>query len=96
MLRQKLRKYNKDFETELQKYREGPDPVGYSSGEAEADEEELEASQAAVPAAKKLDKKKEESDLESDWASDSDAESSDSDFDMQGKKMEELRRYFLK
>lgn len=43
MLRQKLRKYNKDFETEIKKYQEEPDPLGYSSGAAEDDEEEPEA-----------------------------------------------------
>lgn len=37
-MRQKLHKHNKDFETEIQKYREDPDPVGYSSGEADDDE----------------------------------------------------------
>jgi hypothetical protein len=36
-LRQKLRKYNKDFESEITAYREGPDPVGYSSGAGESD-----------------------------------------------------------
>lgn len=40
-LRQKIRKYNKDFEADLNAYREGPDPVGYSSGAAEDDEEEV-------------------------------------------------------
>lgn len=40
-LRQKLRKYIKDFEAEVNAYREGPDPVGYSSGAAEDDDEEI-------------------------------------------------------
>jgi hypothetical protein len=34
-LRQKVRKYNKDFDAELNSYRDGPDPLGYSSGAAE-------------------------------------------------------------
>lgn len=40
-LRQKVRKYIKDFETEVHTYREGPDPLGYSSGAAEDDDEEI-------------------------------------------------------
>lgn len=40
-LRQKVRKYIKDFEAEVNTYKEGPDPVGYSSGAAEDDDEEL-------------------------------------------------------
>lgn len=99
MLRQKVRKYNKDFETELKKYQEEPDPVGYSSGAAEEDDEELEAVQkvaASAPSTKKAPKPKDESDVDSDWSSASDDDSSDSDFDLEGKKMEELRRYFLK
>lgn len=40
-LRQKLKKYNKDFETDLNAYRSEPDPLGYSSGAAEDDEEEV-------------------------------------------------------
>lgn len=100
MLRQKLRKYNKDFETELEKYRADPDPLGYVSDVAGDDEEELGPSQVAVvaPSDKKGAKKKDDLDLvsEEEWGSDSDAESSDEEFDMQGKKMEELRRYFLK
>lgn len=39
-LRQKVRKYNKDYESEIGSYREGPDPVGYSSGAAEEDDED--------------------------------------------------------
>lgn len=39
-LRQKVRKYNKDFDAEISGYREGPDPPGYSSGAAEEEDEE--------------------------------------------------------
>jgi translation initiation factor 3 subunit C len=98
VLRQKVRKYNKDFENEIKKYQEEPDPVGYSSSAAEEDDEELEAVQkttASTPA-KKPAKVKADSDSDSEWGSGSDEDSSDSDFDLEGKKMEELRRYFLK
>lgn len=40
-LRQKIRKYNKDFEGEITTYKQGPDPLGYSSGAAEDDEDEV-------------------------------------------------------
>lgn len=49
------------------------------------------ASEILIPFQKEHDS---DSDLE-DWNTDTD-ESSDSDFDLEGKKMEELRRYFLK
>ena len=39
-LRQKLKKYNKEFEDQLVAYRGGPDPIGYSSGAAEDDDED--------------------------------------------------------
>uniref|UniRef100_A0A914RKR2 Eukaryotic translation initiation factor 3 subunit C N-terminal domain-containing protein n=1 Tax=Parascaris equorum TaxID=6256 RepID=A0A914RKR2_PAREQ len=39
-LRQKIRKYNKDMETEVTAYRAEPDPVGYSSADGEADDDE--------------------------------------------------------
>jgi len=38
-IRQKIRKYNREFDNELNAYRDGPDPVGYSSGAAEFDDE---------------------------------------------------------
>lgn len=37
-----------------------------------------------------------ESEGESDWGTDSDEVSSESDIDLEGKAMEELRRFFLK
>lgn len=39
-LRQKIRKYNKDMEGEITAYRAEPDPVGYSSADAEEEDEE--------------------------------------------------------
>ena len=101
VLRQKLRKYNKDFETQIETYRADADPVGYSSGVADEDEDGLDVPQPVVvpSSTKKTLKDKKERDLEvdsDDWGSGSDDESSDSDFDMEGKKMEDLRRYFLK
>lgn len=100
MLRQKVRKYNKDFETEIKKYQEEPDPMGYSSGAVEEDDEELEVApkvSISAPSVKKATKPKDDdSSSDSEWGSGSDEDSSDSDFDLEGKKMEELRRYFLK
>jgi hypothetical protein len=101
-LRQKVRKYNFGFETEINAYREGPDPVGYSSGAAEEDDADLDIPEAAalVPAKKVLKQKAEkgaESGSESEeWASEEESESSESDLDIEGKEMEELRKYFLK
>ncbi|KAI6178388.1 Eukaryotic translation initiation factor 3 subunit C [Aphelenchoides besseyi] len=103
-LRQKIRKYNKEFESEISAYREGPDPVGYSSGGGEDDEDEPEAPmvETAQPAIKKPPKRvvAKDSDSEADsedWGSDdNEEESSESDLDLEGKQMEELRRYFLK
>lgn len=40
-LRQKLKKYAKEFEEEIDVYKKEPDPLGYSSGAAEADDEEV-------------------------------------------------------
>jgi len=101
VLRQKVRKYNKEFETQIETYRADADPAGYSSGAGDEDEEALDVSQPAAvsSSAKKPSKVKEEhdSDIDSeDWKSDSDHESSDTDIDLEGQKMEDLRRYFLK
>ena len=41
-MRQKLKKYCKDFEEQMTAYREGPDPLGYSSGAAEDNEDDEE------------------------------------------------------
>ncbi|KAI1702155.1 eukaryotic translation initiation factor 3 subunit C [Ditylenchus destructor] len=99
-MRQKVRKYNKDFESEILAYREAADPVGYSSGAAEEDDEEIEQ-EKPVAAQKKEGKKKAaapDSDIDSDseWGEVTSDSSSESDIDFEGKKMEELRQYFLK
>ncbi|TKR93213.1 hypothetical protein L596_007709 [Steinernema carpocapsae] len=117
-LRQKVRKYNKEMESELAAYREGPDPVGYSSAEenvaAEEDESDessgdesepeakpVKASKPVVPASDSSESSGSESESEAsdedEWGSDEvDSESSDSDIDLEGKQMEDLRRFFLK
>ncbi|CAK5090249.1 unnamed protein product [Meloidogyne enterolobii] len=112
--RQKIKKYNKEFEEQVNSYREEPDPLGYSSGALESNEEdEIDGDEipnnipVAVPAKKPKAvpvKKKvvrdasgsESEEDESDWGTESD-ESSASDLEpLEGKEMEELRRYFLK
>ncbi|GMT27988.1 hypothetical protein PFISCL1PPCAC_19285 [Pristionchus fissidentatus] len=108
-LRQKVRKYNKDMETEINAYKASPDPAGYESPEEEIKgSDDDEAPTAAAPAEKekekKLTKKKpakqldsDDSDSDDDWSSDEDdSSSSDSDIDIENQKMEDLRKYFLK
>lgn len=99
-LRQKVRKYNRDFENEIAAYREGPDPVGYTSDEGTSEEEAENKDTAAIAdVKKKLPAAVVDSDVSSDedeWADSSDSDSSVSDIDFEGKEMEELRRYFLK
>jgi translation initiation factor 3 subunit C len=103
-LRQKVRKYNKDFESEIASYREGADPVGYSSGEAQSDAGEAVEDDLSDAAPQQATKKKEtkhkkstaDHDNESDWDSVSDSSSSGSELELEGKQMEELRQYFLK
>lgn len=98
-IRHKIRKYNKDFETEVSAYREGPDPVGYVSdveeeGRGSEMGEDL-AAPAAQPKRNKFAGASSDDDTDSEWENDSD-ESSDSDIDFEGKQMEDLRQYFLK
>uniref|UniRef100_A0A914ZPL2 Eukaryotic translation initiation factor 3 subunit C n=1 Tax=Parascaris univalens TaxID=6257 RepID=A0A914ZPL2_PARUN len=97
-LRQKIRKYNKDMETEVTAYRAEPDPVGYSSADGEADDDEPEEQEQEEPVVKSKVKKVRDLELDSDeWSSDSDVSSdSESDIDLEGKQMEDLRRFFLK
>ncbi|VDM43519.1 unnamed protein product [Toxocara canis] len=97
-LRQKIRKYNKDMEAEVTAYRAEPDPVGYSSADGEADDDEPEEQEKEEPVVKSKVKKVRDLELDSDeWSSDSDASSdSESDIDLEGKQMEDLRRFFLK
>lgn len=102
-LRQKLRKYNKDFENEIGAYRGDPDPIGYSSAEeagVENDVDELsdndEADAIADKAkAKRPVKKPLDEESDDDWSSS--GESSESELsDIEGKQMEDLRKFFLK
>lgn len=58
-VRQKLKKYVKDFEAEIAAYRESPDPEGFSSDEAESEESEDESDDGAKkPAVKTPEKPK--------------------------------------
>ncbi|VDO32534.1 unnamed protein product [Onchocerca flexuosa] len=94
-LRQKIRKYNKDMEMEVNAYRAEPDPVGYSSADNQDEEDE----QEEVENEEEEEKNKPYSDLKDsdEWSSDSNASSdSDSDLDLEGKQMEDLRKFFLK
>uniref|UniRef100_A0A915DJB0 Eukaryotic translation initiation factor 3 subunit C n=1 Tax=Ditylenchus dipsaci TaxID=166011 RepID=A0A915DJB0_9BILA len=105
-LRQKLRKYTKDFETEILAYRDGgADPAGYSSGVNESDGGEAEENKLPDVSAAQSVKKKEvkakkfnaESDAESDSEWDDDlGSSSGSEIELEGKQMEDLRKFFLK
>ncbi|MCP9265110.1 Eukaryotic translation initiation factor 3 subunit 8 [Dirofilaria immitis] len=94
-LRQKIRKYNKDMEMEVNAYRAEPDPVGYSSADNQDEEDEQEEPENE----EEVVKSKSHSDLKDsdEWSSDSNASSdSDSDLDLEGKQMEDLRKFFLK
>lgn len=99
-LRQKMRKGNKEFESDLKKYRESPDPLGFESAEeAEDDDVYIEKKDAAPTKDEKKMKKTTVSDSESDdseWGSDTGSDTDDSDIDFDAKKMEDLRKYFLK
>uniref|UniRef100_A0AC34G6Q6 Eukaryotic translation initiation factor 3 subunit C N-terminal domain-containing protein n=1 Tax=Panagrolaimus sp. ES5 TaxID=591445 RepID=A0AC34G6Q6_9BILA len=75
-IRQKIHKYNRDFDTEISAFREGPDPVVYVSD-------------------LRFDVSFGDDTEDEDWGSDSD-DSSESDIELEGKEMEELRKYFLK
>nr|CDJ90991.1 Eukaryotic translation initiation factor 3 subunit 8 and Proteasome component region PCI domain containing protein [Haemonchus contortus] len=98
-LRQRVRKYVKEFEQKIAEYRESPDPPGYETPEEEeeADESGNEANDVAAPTGKekKKDVMSSESESDSDWSTDTDSSPSDDDADF-GSKMEALRRHFLK
>ncbi|KAK5967664.1 Eukaryotic translation initiation factor 3 subunit C [Trichostrongylus colubriformis] len=98
-LRQKVRKYVKEFEQKIAEYRESPDPAGYETPEEEEEADEMgnENFVAAAPSGKekKRDVMSSDSESDSDWSSDSDSSASDVDADF-GSKMEALRRHFLK
>ncbi|CEF66807.1 Eukaryotic translation initiation factor 3 subunit C [Strongyloides ratti] len=102
-LRQKVIKFSKMIENELEKYRESPDPFGYSSGEEKVGDKSDSENEDITPANKapvKADvtvSSDSDSDDESDWGSDTMSDtSSDSDIDFEGKQKEELRKFFLK
>lgn len=108
-LRQKLRKYNKDFEEEIAKFRENPDQDDDEEEEKaeevkESDEEEDGAAMFkksnAEPSAPDTSKFKkgpatgdDASESDSDWGSDSDSDSDSSDDDGQ---YQNLRERFIK
>uniref|UniRef100_A0A0K8TT22 Eukaryotic translation initiation factor 3 subunit C n=1 Tax=Tabanus bromius TaxID=304241 RepID=A0A0K8TT22_TABBR len=96
-LRQRFRKYIKDFEEDLAKFRESPDQ------ESEEEEEKIESEEEEVPEQKAVQFKKEvekakparddESDDSIDWGSDSESDSESSDDDNQ---YVNIRERFLK
>lgn len=99
-LRQKFRKYIKDFESDLAKFREAPDEE--DEPEEEKVEEESESSEDEAPAPKAVTFKKEEkkvskdaddSDDSIDWGSDSDSDSDSSEEETQ---YVNIRERFLK
>lgn len=107
-LRQKLRKYNKDFEEDIVKFRENPDQDDDEEEEkpeevVESEEEEdsaavfkktlSEASELDVSKFKKVPDGDDASDSESDWGSDSESESSSSDDEGQ---YQNIRERFIK
>ncbi|KRX58152.1 Eukaryotic translation initiation factor 3 subunit C [Trichinella sp. T9] len=100
-LRQKLRKYMREFDLELADYKEAPDMADRSSDETPGelssgtdDEADLDKRESASRRVKKIVSKSDAEEEESDWEMSS---SSDSELeDLTGKKMEELRRFFLK
>lgn len=103
-LRQKVRKYIKDFEADLAKFRESPDDGDDEDDEEEKAEEESESSEDEKPAVlqkqigkevkeKKPSKYQEDSDDSIDWGSDSDSDSDSSEEEAQ---YINIRERFLK
>lgn len=100
-LRQKFRKYIKDFEEDLTKFRESPDQESEEEEEHEASASESEeevAAQKAVQFRKEVEKpskqpKDEDSGDSTDWGSDSESETESSDDDNQ---YMNIRERFLK
>uniref|UniRef100_F1KV38 Eukaryotic translation initiation factor 3 subunit C n=1 Tax=Ascaris suum TaxID=6253 RepID=F1KV38_ASCSU len=98
-LRQKIRKYNKELEAEVTAYRAEPDPVGYSSGDDEVEDDKTDGQKnAELEVRDKVEEQHDNASLDSDdWSSDTDKSSeSDSELDFEGKRMEDLRKFFLK
>ncbi|CAD6239672.1 GSCOCG00008755001-RA-CDS [Cotesia congregata] len=108
-LRQKLRKYNKDFEEEIAKFRENPEqddeeeedkPKEDSESEDEEDRPSVvkkSGSEVSVPDAPKIKKvtiaDDDQSESDSDWGSDSSSDSDSSDDDGQ---YQNFRERFIK
>lgn len=97
-LRGKITKYNAGFSAAVSDYKENADPEGYETPEeliADDDEDEVKPHKPVADKKKKALDSDSESDSD-DWASDDESSSSDSELDFDTKKMEDLRRYFLK
>ena len=98
-LRQKLRKYNKDFEEDIIKFRENPDQDDDEEEEkaeelVESDKEEDSAVAFKKPGSEKsVTDGDDGSESESDWGSSSDSESTSSDDDDQ---YQNIRERFIK
>ncbi|XP_057332990.1 eukaryotic translation initiation factor 3 subunit C [Microplitis mediator] len=108
-LRQKLRKYTKDFEEEIAKFRENPDLDDYEEDDKPKEDSESEdeedrppvvkksGSEVSVPDIPKVKKASmpddDQSESESDWGSDSDSDSESSDDDGQ---YQNIRERFIK
>lgn len=99
ILRQKLRKYNKDFESEIALYRANQDPSKDDSDEesdvsdkADEDEQASDEEPASKPAASKFIKKGSDDESDSEWESDEEESSMSSDED----DVKDLREKFLK
>ncbi|XP_058460133.1 eukaryotic translation initiation factor 3 subunit C [Malaya genurostris] len=105
-LRQKFRKYIKEFESELKKFRESPDAADDDEEEEEKkDEEESEDEQVVAPMAAravsfkktvekvKVEKEDDDSDDSIDWGSDSESDESSTDEETQ---YTSIRERFLK
>ncbi|EDS41375.1 eukaryotic translation initiation factor 3 subunit 8 [Culex quinquefasciatus] len=106
-LRQKFRKYIKDFDSDLKKFRESPDAADDEDEEEEKKEEEESDDEeaAVVPAAKavsfkkdtvekvKVEKDDDDSDDSIDWGQDSDSDESSSEEEAYGAN---IRERFLK
>lgn len=104
MLRQKFRKYIKEFEADLLKFRESPDDEDDEEEEkpeesSESSEDEAPAPKAAVVKEETLEKEKkapkytDDSDDSIDWGSDSESDSDSSEEDVQ---YVNIREKFLK
>lgn len=104
-LRQKFRKYIKDFDSDMKKFRESPDAADDEDEEEEKkEEEESDDEEVAAPAAKavsfkkevekvKVEKDDDDSDDSIDWGNDSDSDESSSEEEAYGAN---IRERFLK